>query len=141
MNNLGCIYLKKDQFETSMEFLDESIDIYHGLLDDLVEKEKVNKDKAKSTSSTDSSNLKSIAFVAACRQYNKALSCQRFVLKIIQEYLPNHSMSNLVKKIPDDMAQMNNVETGLRSKAAVFIQKATLTWMNRVIKNNFIKQF
>jgi hypothetical protein len=63
------------------------------------------------------------------------------VLKIIQEYLPNHSMSNLVKKIPDDMAQMNNVETGLRSKAAVFIQKATLTWMNRVIKNNFIKQF
>jgi len=50
-------------------------------------------------------------------------------------------MSNLVKKIPDDMAQMNNMETGLRSKAAVFIQKATLTWMNRVIKNNFIKQF
>lgn len=27
MNNLGCIYLKKDQFEISFEFLDESIQI------------------------------------------------------------------------------------------------------------------
>ena len=43
-------------------------------------------------------------------------------------------MSNLVKRIPDDGAQMNN-EYGLRSKAAIFIQKATLTWMNRASKN------
>jgi hypothetical protein len=27
MNNLGCIYLKKDQYDNSFEFLNESIHI------------------------------------------------------------------------------------------------------------------
>jgi hypothetical protein len=33
MNNLGCIYLKKDMFENSFEFMNEAIHIQLELID------------------------------------------------------------------------------------------------------------
>jgi hypothetical protein len=40
-------------------------------------------------------------FVRACRLYNRGLSCQKYILKLIKEYVPNYSLSAFVKEIPD----------------------------------------
>lgn len=34
MNNLGCIYLKKDQYENSFSFLDEAIRVQETIMSD-----------------------------------------------------------------------------------------------------------
>jgi Lhr-like helicase len=90
MNNLGCIYLKKDQFENSFNFLDEAIRVQDDiLLEEKGRNEMGDKDRM------------SMQLVLSCRHYNKALACQRFINKIIQDYLPIHSLSQFVKRIPD----------------------------------------
>lgn len=79
MNNLGCIYLKKDQFEISFDFLDESIDIQQSL-------EK--KERTKREGELGGKDMTSLLFVNSCRNYNRALACHRFILKLIEEYMP-----------------------------------------------------
>ena len=56
MNNLGCIYLKKDQFDNSIDFLDHSIHIGNDII--TVEKRK------KEVSEKD---IMGILFINACR--------------------------------------------------------------------------
>jgi hypothetical protein len=41
----------------------------------------------------------------------------RYILKIIEEYVPNYSISNFVKKIPDD-CDIEKVN-GIDSKSAI----------------------
>lgn len=43
----------------------------------------------------------SIMFVHACRLYNKGLCCQKYLIKMINEYIKHYSLSTFVKKIPD----------------------------------------
>ena len=62
MNNLGCIYLKKDQFQNSMEFLNNAIRIQNQII------KNQNKELAEK-------DMKRFLFVNGCRQYNKGLSC------------------------------------------------------------------
>lgn len=106
MNNLGCIYMKKEQFEISFVFLNKAINIQEDIM-------KTNKGK-KDMSDKD---LMSTQFVSACRHYNLAFSCMRYILKIIEEYVPNYSISNFVKKIPDD-CDIEKVN-GIDSKSAI----------------------
>lgn len=68
MNNLGCIYLKKDQFDNSFEFLNESIHIQQEIISK-------NRDKKDVSDKDQMSNQ----FIIACRHYNKALACQRYI--------------------------------------------------------------
>ena len=81
----------------------------------------------------------SIQFVMACRHYNRAFSCQRYITKIIQEYVSKISISNFVKKIPDECDP--NGHLGIKSKAAIFAQKACLALINRVSKKHLFKKF
>lgn len=74
MNNLGCIYLKKDQYDNSFEFLNESIHIQQ----EIITKERDKKDVS-------DKDQMSNQFIIACRHYNKALACQRYITKIILE--------------------------------------------------------
>jgi len=93
MNNLGCIYLKKEQYKKSLAFLSEAI-IYQ---QKCIDKTKEGKDKTEKIDR----DTKALAFVNACRNYNKALSCYRLILSLINKYLPQHSLSMFVKKIPN----------------------------------------
>lgn len=74
MNNLGCIYLKKDQFENSFDFLDESIEIQQ-----ILEYKENNKKQV----DIGGKDMMSLLFVNSCRNYNRALACHRFILKLI----------------------------------------------------------
>jgi hypothetical protein len=61
-------------------------------------------------------------------------------MKILEEYMPYTSLSSVVKKIPDECSVKAN-ELGLGSKAAIFLQKACLSAMSKISKQNFIKNF
>jgi len=78
-------------------------------------------------------------FVRACRLYNKGLSCQKYMLKLIKEYIPNYSLSTFVKKIPDKALQGKEHPLGLSVKSAIFLQKAALCTFNRVANKHFIQ--
>ena len=108
MNNLGCIYLKKDQFINSIDFLDHSISIGN----DIIKFEKQKKDASEK-------DIMGILFLNACRQYNKGLSCKRYIEKIIKEYIPFHSLSQFVKKIPSKHAARNG-RKGITPDAEIF---------------------
>lgn len=82
MNNLGCIYLKKDQYENSFEFLRKAIEIQMAN----IERERIKND------SSDKDQMSS-QFILACRHYNRALSCQKYIMKLIEEYIPYHSLT------------------------------------------------
>jgi len=56
MNNLGCIYLKKDQYENSFEFLSQAIQIQEDIM--AIEKTK--------NEASDKDKM-SIQFISACR--------------------------------------------------------------------------
>jgi len=129
MNNLGCIYLKKDQFEISKQFLDKAIKIQGSFIDQ--ENKKGNKDNMKERASN--------SFVKACRLYNKGLSCQKYILKIITEYLPNHSLATFVKEIPD-LNSKDSQEKGISTKGRIFLQRAVLCQFNRVASVVFMKK-
>jgi tetratricopeptide (TPR) repeat protein len=86
MNNLGCIYLKKDSFEIANEYLQKSIEIQEA---EQQNKKVNNKDELTNQ------------FVKACRLYNKGLVNYKYILKLIKEYVPNYSMSSFVKSIPN----------------------------------------
>jgi len=66
MNNLGCIYIKKDCFEHAVEFLKNASEIQQLIINN-----------AKSNPSVSETDMKSFLFVNACRNYNKALACHR----------------------------------------------------------------
>lgn len=90
MNNLGCIYLKKDQFEIALQFLNNSIKIQ----EDFIETERGKKNY-------NSNDQKINMFVKACRMYNKGLACQKYLFKLLEEYVPVSNLTQFVKKIPD----------------------------------------
>jgi uncharacterized protein HemY len=83
MNNLGCIYLKKDSFDMANWYLQSSIKTQE---EESAKKEKVN-NKDELTNQ----------FVKACRHYNKGLVNYKYILKLIKEYVPNFSLSSYVK--------------------------------------------
>lgn len=61
-------------------------------------------------------------------------------MKILEEYMPYTSLSSVVKKIPDECSVTAN-DLGLNSKAAIFLQKACLSAMSKISKQNFIRNF
>jgi hypothetical protein len=67
-------------------------------------------------------------FVKACRLYNKGLCCQKWMLKLIHDHVPNYCLSSFVKEIPDQtkekMAGAGTAQDhiGLDIKAALFLQ-------------------
>ena len=81
MNNLGCIYLKKNQFQNSFEFVNEAVSIQEDIL---------KKERNKETNVYD--EVKGLLFVFACRHYNRALTRQRYILHVIEEYTRNHHL-------------------------------------------------
>mmetsp|Transcript_14635 Transcript_14635/g.22692 ORF Transcript_14635/g.22692 Transcript_14635/m.22692 type:complete len:132 (+) Transcript_14635:2054-2449(+) len=84
----------------------------------------------------------SIQFISACRHYNKALSCQRYILKVIDEYIPKHSLCQFVKDIPDRCEGIpGSNDSKISRRAEVFLQKATLACLNRIAKKNFFLHF
>ena len=54
-------------------------------------------------------------------------------MKILEEYMPNTSLSTLVKKIPDECSLKPN-DLGVGSKASIFLQKACLSAMSKIAK-------
>lgn len=76
MNNLGCIYLKIDQFENSLKFLNNATIIQ----DKIIENELSKKDKPGEEVSE--KDVKRFLFVNGCRHYNKGLSCKMRLMKI-----------------------------------------------------------
>lgn len=82
INNLGCIYLKKDQHDNALTFLTTAVCIQQELLD--AEQLKVERSEKE---------LLSQYFVLACRHYNRGLACQRYIIKVINEELNFHSLS------------------------------------------------
>ena len=56
-------------------------------------------------------------------------------MKILEEYMPYTSLSSVVKKIPDECSVKAN-DLGLNSKAAIFLQKACLSAMSKISKQN-----
>ena len=44
-------------------------------------------------------------FVKACRLYNKGLCCQKWIMKLIHDHVPNYSLASFVKEIPDQTKQ------------------------------------
>lgn len=106
MNNLGCIYLKKDSFDIANEYLQCSIEIQ-----EQEQNKKVN-NKDEQTNQ----------FVKACRLYNKGLVNYKYILKLIKEYVPQFSLSSFIKKIPDQNKPLDiDKETNLDTKQQIFI--------------------
>ena len=100
MNNLGCIYLKKDQFDIASQFLTRSVDIQKEFIKSALNPEKSDKDKG-GASQLNQKDTMSNEFVKACRLYNKGLCCQKWMLKLIHDHVPNYCLSSFVKEIPD----------------------------------------
>ena len=69
INNLGCIYIKKNQFENAIIFLDEAIMIQY----EIIEREKLKAERS-------GKEMRSQYFVMACRHYNKGLACYRYIM-------------------------------------------------------------
>jgi len=75
--------------------------------------------------------------VKACRLYNKGLACQKYILKLIEEYIPYLSLSSYVKRIPDQASK--ELYNTIPAKTASFLQMAMLTAFNKVAKRHIIK--
>lgn len=112
MNNLGCIYLKKHQFEKSQEFLNQAIHIQNEIISD--EKKLDNPDDK--NDQEQESIMNSYKFILACRLYNKALTSQRYIINVINDYLSHHSLTQFVKSIPRE----HNASEDGKSKAEIF---------------------
>lgn len=82
--------------------------------------------------------VNSYKFILACRLYNKALSSQRYIINVINDYLLHHSLTQFVKSIPGDTETIN--QKG-RSKADIFFQKAVLSTLNKVAKKKLLLHY
>lgn len=101
---------------------------------DIIEREKTKNERSER-------ELQSQYFVLACRHYNRALACARFILKLINEELSFHSLSQFVKKIPDEAVDEKLDDLNVSNRALIFLQKATLACFNRIAKRQFFLHF
>jgi hypothetical protein len=63
-------------------------------------------------------------------------------MKLIEEYIPYHSLTQFVKGIPDEyQADINKNLRGIPNKAEIFLQKAALATLSRVAKRHLFAHF
>ena len=63
-------------------------------------------------------------------------------MKLIEEYIPYHSLTQFVKSIPDEyQADINKNLRGIPNKTEIFLQKATLATLSRVAKRHLFAHF
>lgn len=84
--------------------------------------------------------MDSYNFVLACRLYNKALNCQRYIINVTNDYFQNHSLSQFVKSIPLDK-EAKEIKDEKASNADVFFQKAVLATFNKLAKKKLFKHY
>ena len=85
-------------------------------------------------------DMRSYLFVNSCRHYNQGLAHKTYILKVIDKYMHNFSLSTYVKKIPDMFnLEDNNTYKGISAKAESFFQRATICALQRVTKKYFIE--
>ena len=82
INNLGCIYIKKNQYEKAISFLGEAVYIQEEILDRESRKSELSEKEQRSQ-----------FFVLASRHYNLGLACYRYILTLIEEEFSYHSLS------------------------------------------------
>lgn len=75
----------------------------------------------------------------ACRLYNKGLVNQKYILKLIKEYVPNYSLTNFVKKIPDQSPSSTEQYLGVGHAPAIFLQQATMCTFNRIASRHIFQ--
>lgn len=81
--------------------------------------------------------MNSYNFILACRLYNKALSSQRYIINVINDYLSHHSLTQFVKSIPKE----GETSQDGKSKADIFFQKAVLSTLNKVAKKKLFLHY
>ena len=81
--------------------------------------------------------MNSYNFILACRLYNKALSSQRYIINVINDYLQHHSLTQFVKSIPKE----SETSQDGKSKADIFFQKAVLATLNKVAKKKLFLHY